>query len=66
MDSLAEDEGPLPLGVIDPDAAFAVWWNLVQLVAVLLLLLPPLCCGCYCHQRRRYWGLPLMMPLMRM
>ena len=34
MDSFAEDEGPLPLGVIDPDAAFAVWWNLVQLVAL--------------------------------
>jgi hypothetical protein len=41
MDSAAEDEGPLPAGIIDPDAAFAVWWNLVQLVAVLLLLLPP-------------------------
>jgi hypothetical protein len=27
MDSLAEDEGPLPAGIIDPDAAFAVWWN---------------------------------------
>ena len=27
MDSFAEDEGPLPVGIIDPDAAFAVWWN---------------------------------------
>jgi hypothetical protein len=27
MDSLAEDEGPLPAGIIDPDAAFTVWWN---------------------------------------
>ena len=27
MDSLAEDEGPLPAGIIDPDAAFAVWWS---------------------------------------
>ena len=30
MDSRAEDEGPLPAGIIDPDAVFAVWWNLVQ------------------------------------
>lgn len=34
MDSAAEDEGPLPAGIIDPDAAFAVWWNLAQLVAL--------------------------------
>ena len=34
MDSLAEDEGPLPAGIIDPDATFAVWWNLAQLVAL--------------------------------
>ena len=34
MDSAAEDEGPLPAGIIDPDATFAVWWNLAQLVAL--------------------------------
>jgi hypothetical protein len=34
MDSAAEDEGPLPAGVIDPDGNFAVWWNLVQIIAL--------------------------------
>ena len=34
MDSVAEEEGPLPSGVMDPDAAFSVRCdhNIVQLV----------------------------------
>ena len=35
LESQAEDEGPLPSGIFDPDATFAIWWNLVQLVALI-------------------------------